>query len=64
MENLQPENLTWVISLFLYFFNFLKTFFFWPHACGILVPRPGIEPVSLALEARSLNHWTTREVPI
>ena len=32
-------------------------------ACGILVPWPRIEPVPLAVEARSLNHWTTREVP-
>ena len=32
-------------------------------ACGILVPQPGIEPVPPALEAQSLNHWTTREVP-
>ena len=33
-------------------------------ARGILVPWPGIEPMSLALEAWSLNHWTTREVPV
>ena len=33
-------------------------------ACGILVPWPGIEPVPPALEAWSLNHWTTREVPV
>ena len=31
-------------------------------ACGILVPRPGIEPVPPAVEAQSLNHWTTREI--
>ena len=31
-------------------------------ACGILVPRPGIETAPPALEAWSLNHWTTREV--
>ena len=39
--------------------------FFWPHqmACGILVPQPGIEPVPLAVKARSPNHWTTREFP-
>ena len=40
--------------------------FFWPThtACGILVPRPGIEPrPPRAVEARSLNHWTFREVP-
>ena len=36
----------------------------WLHyvACGILVPRPGIKPTPPALEAWSLNHWTTREV--
>ena len=35
--------------------------FVWPPcaACGILVPQPGIEPVPPAVEARSLNHWTT-----
>ena len=32
-------------------------------ACRILVPLPGIEPASPAIEALSLNHWTTREVP-
>ena len=39
-------------------------FFFWLHcmAYGILVPGPGIEPVSPAVDARSLNHWTTKEV--
>ena len=34
------------------------------HSCGILVPRSGIEPTPPALEVRSLNHWTAREVPI
>ena len=40
-------------------------FIFWLHhtACGILGPRPGIEPVSPALAAQILNHWTTMEVP-
>ena len=28
----------------------------------ILVPRPGIEPMPLALKAQSLNHWVAREV--
>ena len=27
-------------------------------ACGILVPRPGIEPLPHAVETESLNHWT------
>ena len=31
-------------------------------ACGTLVPQPGIEPESPALEAWSLLFWTTREV--
>ena len=29
--------------------------------CRILVPRPGIEPSLLTLEAWSLNHWTTSQ---
>ena len=33
-------------------------------ACGILVPLPGIELSPPAVEARSLNHWTVREVPV
>ena len=33
-------------------------------ACGILVPQPGIEPLSPELEAWSLNHWALREVPL
>jgi len=39
-------------------------FIHWPHhvACGLLVPQPGIEPASLALEAWSFNHWIAREV--
>ena len=47
------------------FLSFLF-FFFWPCtvACGILVPQPGIEPSSPAVEAQSLNHWCAREVPI
>ena len=28
--------------------------------CGILISQPGIEPLSSALEACSLNHWTAR----
>ena len=38
-------------------------FFFGCAACWILVPRPGIKPTPPAVEARSLNHWTAREVP-
>ena len=38
-------------------------FFFWlcHTACRILVSQPDIEPTPSALEAWSLNHWTTRE---
>ena len=32
-------------------------------ACGILVPRLGTEPASLAVKAPSPNRWTTREFP-
>ena len=37
------------------------------HQCGaargMLVPRPGIKPAPLAVEAQTLNHWTAKEVP-
>ena len=44
---------------------FFLSFFFWPRstAGGILVPQPGIEPMPLAVEARSPNNWSTREFP-
>ena len=50
-----------IILKTLFFFFFLRL-----HcvACGLLVPQPGIEPVSPALGAWSANHWTTREVPL
>ena len=40
-------------------------FFFWPchETCKILVLYPGMEPMIPAVEAQSLNHWTTREIP-
>ena len=42
-----------------------RRLFFWlcRTACGILVPRPGLEPEPPAVEAPSLNHWTAGEVP-
>ena len=32
-------------------------------ACGIFVPQPEMELWPRAVEAWSLNHWTTWEVP-
>ena len=43
-----------------FFFNF---FWLCCAAWGILVPQPGIEPMSLAVKAWSLNHWMSRDVP-
>ena len=31
--------------------------------CVILFPQPGIEPMPPALEAESLDHWTSRNDP-
>ena len=46
-------------------FWFGLVFWFFGHlACRILVPRPGVEPAPAAVEVQSLNHWTTREVPV
>ena len=45
---------------------FFHRFFFFRlcyAARGILIPPPGIELRPPALEAQSLNHWTTRKVP-
>ena len=41
----------------------LTFFFFFSVQGRILALPPGIEPVSLVLEAWSFNHWTTGEVP-
>ena len=40
-------------------------FFFWPGPMplAILVSQPETELVPPAVEAVSLNHWTTRELP-
>ena len=42
----------------------LLLFVFWSYrtACGILVPRLGIEPMLSAVEAHSLNPWTNWEI--
>ena len=61
--------ISWLSSLDKSFSSFSlikkKNFIFWPQhvACGVLVPQLQIEPVSPALEAQSVNHWTSREVP-
>ena len=57
----------WFSYTYIYTFLFFKfLFYFWSHcmAWGILVPRPGIEPMPPAVEVQSPNHWTAREVPM
>ena len=46
-------------------FILLLLLLFWPWQgpCEILVPWPRIEPMPPAVEARNLNHWTSREAP-
>ena len=62
--NVSIKFLIWRIS-----YNFKADFlmqliiFFGCTAYGILVPQSGVEPISPVLEAQSLNHWTSREVP-
>ena len=59
-------GLAWTFSAFCVcvYIVFVFNFFWLYHAtCGILVPRPGIEPGPPAVEAWSPNHWTAREVP-
>ena len=33
-------------------------------ACGILIPQPGMETMSTALQSEFFNHWTTRVVRV
>ena len=42
---------------------FFISFYFGCVACGILVPRPGIEPRPSVVRAQSPNRWTEREFP-
>ena len=51
-------KVSFYLFLFIYFYLFRPCHV----ACRILVPLPGIEPMPPAVEARILNHWTTREV--
>ena len=63
---MEQSTCRFLISEIINAFIIYETFLFWLHceACGILVPRPGTEPKPRALEVRSLNHWTAREVPM
>ena len=52
-----------------FYYYFFKYLFIWlclvlVAACGILVPRPGIEPGPPASGAPGLSHWTTSEVQL
>ena len=49
-----------LLNLLQYCFCFM---FFGYEACGILAPRPGVEPCAPCIGRQSLNHWTAREVP-
>ena len=61
-------NITGISKMTVWFdliwFDFYLFIYFWAHcaACGISVPQPGIKPAPPIVEARSLNHWTAREV--
>ena len=51
------------LSKALWFLLFLKNVCPCHVACENLFPRPGIKPMTFALGALSLKHWTAREVP-
>ena len=54
---------SWGHSLFQTYLKYLFLDRTMKHG-GIFAPPPGTEPVPLAVEARSLDHWTLREVPL
>ena len=49
------------MHILFYFLSLFIIFLPLHTACRILVPWPGIKPMSPALGTWSLNHWTTRE---
>ena len=63
--NVTTTTYCWLVFV-TYIYHYYYYYYFWPCcvACGVFVPWPGIKPVSPALEAQSLNHWATREVPV
>ena len=58
-----PAFLMDIFKLYYYLLFFLSFFLTYHRACGILASQPRIEPTPPAVEVRSLNHWTAREVP-
>ena len=61
--NLSEEPEATSLSVPRCFCLFVFNFWPWHLVCRILVSPPGTEPTPPALEAQSLNHWTTREGP-
>ena len=57
----QKTRVFLLLFLFGMVFDLVVCFVFLPWCCGIIVPRPGIEPRSRALKVQSLNHSITRE---
>ena len=51
---------------FVFLFNFYLSIYVRPcyAACEILVTLPGIKLVTPAMEAQSLNCWTSRDIPL
>ena len=59
-------TITQLCSLDLQLDFYLLLFFFFGCAlatCGILIPRPEIEPRPSAVRVQSPNHWTAKEFP-
>ena len=59
----RSQSSVWCFVLFLQIFIYLFLFLALAHGMWDLVPRPGNQPESPALEMSTLNHWTAREVP-
>ena len=55
VSQVRPLSVFVVVVLFVFFF-------FFAAMPGILVPQPGIKPVSLVMQDQGLNSWTAGEV--
>ena len=59
LQCVHPKNNTCIIKChFFFLIVWLRC-----AACGNLFPEPGVQPAPPALEVKSLNQWTSREIP-
>ena len=54
---------TFQFYFLIYIYVYIYSFLLHPMACGILIPRVGLEPLPPAVETWSLSHWGQQGSP-